>query len=346
MTKRFVSLLCVIAILFGFGTSTYAVVTATSKAPVNLTAREDNADIHLRWTLPEEAVAHMENELDGDLYFCVDWRVDGGPWHFDVPAVTGTTYDQENEAHSSFFGLVGNLFWDENQTQEIFTTHWSYGLNDEIDLVNHRYEFRMRLALADPEADPSAVFQTSPYSNLTSIGGKTGAAAPASLPVPQGLTVAPVTDDNQYTRFQLRWTNPADVLAIDEAFPIQIKVDFRVGNGKWFSETHTQAWWSGDPMGATVLIDPVEREMVDKIVIDANTYAFRILYAYEPYETGGQPLLRLFQHRHGRHQGQRLGIGGSGGGRRERSDSGPAQGRGSDKANHTRGICRIGREVV
>lgn len=285
MGKRLVSMLCVFAILVSFGFPTLAVVTATSEAPMNLTAREDNSDIQLRWTLPDAAVAHIEDELDGDLYFCIDWRVDGGPWHYDVPAVTGNTYDTDSTEDSSFFGLVANLFWDENLTQEIFTTHWSYGLNEEIDLANHRYEFRMRLALADPEADPADAFQTSPYSNVTAIGGKTGAAAPTALPVPQGLTVEPVTDENQYTRFQLRWTNPAAILTIDEGFPIEIKVDFRVGNGKWFSETHTQEWWSGDPMGSAALIDPVEREMVDKIVIDANVYSFRILYAYEPYET-------------------------------------------------------------
>lgn len=139
-------------------------------------------------------MAHIDEAFEGEQVYCIDWRVDGGPWHFDVPAVNGTTYDPDNAEHASFTGYVGNLQWNETRTQEIVTTHWSYGLTDVIDLTNHRYEFRMRLAMADLQADPTVSYLMSPYSNMTAIGGGAATAAPTALAAPEKLSVEVVKD--------------------------------------------------------------------------------------------------------------------------------------------------------
>lgn len=38
-------------------------------------------------------------------------------------------------------------------------------------------------------------------------------------------------------------------------------------------------------LDSVMLFDPIELQHIDKIVLEENVYAFRILYAYEPYET-------------------------------------------------------------
>lgn len=149
MKKRLLSLLLALTIVFTASVFSFAesISPTTLEAPQNVNVYYDQ-DIMLRWTIPQTIVNLMEGDLDGSIYYCIDWKLNNGPWHFDVPKVNRNTYDPDEETEDGFIGYVGNITSDENNVQEVFFTHWRFGYdNDEdIDLANKKYTFRMRFA--------------------------------------------------------------------------------------------------------------------------------------------------------------------------------------------------------
>ena len=79
----------------------------------------------------------------------------------------------------------------------------------------------------------------------------------------------------------MTWTNPQSVIEANKKFPFGIKVDMKVGNGKWISETLGQEWWVPEPFETSTNFDPVVKDYIDRVEIEENTYYFRIIYAYE-----------------------------------------------------------------
>ncbi len=155
----------------------------------------------------------------------------------------------------------------------------------DFDFVNNSYTFRMRFAYQAYDSEGED-FLVSPYSNETTVGKGSDIAAPKTLDAPTNLKVELKKNTNGNPHFRLSWTNPQSVSKVNEKLPIEFKIDFKVGNGKWYSETVTQDWWSPNYFASEVNFDPVEKELIDKIVVEENTYYFRILYAYEPtYES-------------------------------------------------------------
>ena len=290
MKKKLFSLL--LAIVFTVTTSIISLadnaVSLSLEAPQKVNIYYDQ-DIMLRWTIPQSIVSALKNEeFDGDLFYCIDWKLNDGPWHFDVPKVNNSTYDRDKDTDVNFFGYVGGLIYDENDVQEVFFTHWSFGYdNDEdIDLANKKYTFRMRFAFKDYYLEEGDDFITSPYSNEVSIGGGTQAQPPKTIDAPQNLKVElKKYESNGRPYFDLSWTNPDSVSKINEAFPIGVKVDFKVGNGQWYSEKEGHDWWGKIPYGTSDSFDPIENQYVDSIKIEENDYYFRVLYAYEPVES-------------------------------------------------------------
>lgn len=270
--KKLVSLFLFLVLMLNT-TLCFADIPASVEAPRNVAARNDDGTIRLRWTVPQ-SVMDLVEEADNVLY-CIDWKVNDGPWHFDTPEYREDTYDFDEDA--AYIGFVGNLVTDENNTQEVFINHWSVGLDEDIDFSSE-YTFRMRFV-----SEYDGVYTTSPYSNEASIGGNEGLGeAPTSLEAPLKLQVAVLTDLNGRPYFSLTWTNPASASKANESVPIMVKVDYKVGNGRWFSEETDHDWWGADIFGTSLAFDPIERDLEDSIVIDKNTYYFRILYAYEP----------------------------------------------------------------
>ncbi len=270
--KKLISLFLFLVVMLN-ATLCFAGIPSSVEAPRNLAARNDDGIIRLRWTVPQSVIDLVE-DADNVLY-CIDWKVNDGPWHFDTPEYREGTYDFDKD--DAFIGFVGNLSKDENNTQEIFINHWAVGLDEDIDF-NSKYTFRMRFV-----CEYDGVYTTSPFSNEASVGGKEGQGeAPASLEAPAKLQVEVKTDKNGKPYFYLTWTNPDSVSKANESVPIMVKIDFKVGNGKWLSEETVHDWWASDLFSTNAVFDPIERELAESIVIDKNTYYFRILYAYEP----------------------------------------------------------------
>ncbi len=287
MKKRLLTLLLAVILIFPASVISFAENPVSLEAPQNVNVYYDQS-IRLRWTVPESIVNAMQNEeWDGELYYCIDWKVDNGPWHFDVPKVNSSTYDWDEETHVHFFGYLGNIASDEDNVQEAFFVHWSFGYeNDEdIDLANNKYTFRMRFAFEPYDSEEGDDFITSPYSNEVSIGGSEMIQPPKTIEAPQNLKAELKYDDNKKPYFALNWTNPDSVSKINEAYPIRVKIDFKVGNGEWHSVINGHDWWGGIPYTSREDFDPIEKDYVDGISIEENEYYLRILYAYEPVES-------------------------------------------------------------
>lgn len=288
MKKRLFALLLAFILVLPSSIISFATNPVSLEAPQNLNVYYDQ-EIRLRWTIPDSIVKAMENEeWDGTLYYCIDWKVNDGPWHFNVPKVNSSTYDESSETEDAFFDYIGGLSSDEDNVQEAFFVHWVFGYDsdEEFDFANKKYTFRMRFAFEEYDLPEGSDFITSPYSNEVSYGGGAQAQPPKAIDAPQNLKVElKKYESSNRPYFVLSWTNPATVAKINEAYPIGVKVDFKVGNGKWYSEIEGHDWWGAIPFGTSDSFDPIEKDMVDKIVIEENEYYFRILYVYEPVES-------------------------------------------------------------
>lgn len=274
MKKRFfIPLLAILIILTTIVPTSAA--SSSIEAPQKVNTRIEDGSILLRWTVPQSIIDY--NEEWTNVLYCIDWKVNDGPWHFDVPAVQEDTYDFDEDA--PYIGWFGNLGIDEENVQEIVVTHWAVGLDHDIDFINNVYAFRMRFVYADEDG-----YKSSSYSNDTSVGKTAGAVAPKALEAPKGLSVEVKKKEDGSPYFSLKWTNVTSVNQINENVPIFVKTDYKVGNGLWHSEKVVQGWWSGEQYASSSSFDPVEKELESKIEIEENTYYFRILYAYEPYE--------------------------------------------------------------
>ena len=189
--------------------------------------------------------------------------------------------------------------YDENRVSEDFLVTWNLEpeLIDEIttfDLVNDTYYFRMRYVLLfydDDERTPIV----SPYTEPAAIGKNAKTTAVTSLDAPKDLKVAVKKDSNDKPYFQLDWTIPESIYTANKQLPVSHVIDFKVGDGKWLSETTSWEWMPGAPSGllfSSGTFDPVEKEYVEDIIIEENTYYFRVLFECEP--DGREPVRSSF----------------------------------------------------
>jgi hypothetical protein len=104
------------------------------------------------------------------------------------------------------------------------------------------------------------------------------------LDSPQSLSVKVEKDLNGTPYFKLDWTVPESVKEANKDFPVYHRLDFKVGDGKWLSETGSDAMALAPSklLATSTTFDPVEKELIDAIVIEENVYHFRILFECEP----------------------------------------------------------------
>ncbi len=287
MKKRLLSFL--LALLFILPTATFSFaegsVPTSLEAPKNVNARIEDGAIYLRWTVPQSVLDYSENTIGvGEIIYAIDYKINNGPWKYggSISEEILNSYDDNDD---QFKGYVEGMKTDVGNVQETFFVYFHFGIADgdkeKFELMNDTYTFRMRFAFNDYEKEGEN-YLTSSYSNEASIGGKAQASPPTSLAAPTNLKaeVKKNTDGSPY--FYLTWANPTAVDTVNKSFPIEVKVDFKVGNDKWYSEIQGHDWWSGNFYDNKIDFDPVKLDIADKIVIEENTYYFRVLYAYEP----------------------------------------------------------------
>ncbi len=282
MKKRLLSFLLALLFILPTATLSFAegTVPTSLEAPTNVNARVEEGTIMLRWTVPQSILDYAKESF-GEMLFAIDYKINNGPWQYggSISEEILSSYDDQ------FKGYVEGMKTDVGNVQETFFVYFHFGIADEdkesFELMDDTYTFRMRFAFHDYENEGEN-YLTSPYSNETTVGGKTQVTAPTSLDAPTNLKVEVKKNTDGSPYFYLNWVNAAKVDNINKNFPIEVKVDFKVGNDKWYSEKEGHDWWGGNFYTNNVEFDPVKLDIADKIVIEENTYYFRILYAYEP----------------------------------------------------------------
>mgnify|MGYP000856851364 FL=1 len=281
--KKLVVLFLAICLLIPAGIAAFADAPAALEAPQFPSLRMVSGAIHFRYTIPQSVVDVIENE-QGDLIVCVDYKLNDGPWHYDDPVVTQDTYDIDDNIDRQFVWTAGSIFMDDYNAQEENFVFWDFGYSsdEEMNISKNKYTFRARFAFYDYD---KGEYVTSPWSEEVSIGGSAGVQTLKSLEAPADLKVeVKVRQETGLPYFYLTWTNPKSVIEANRKYPISVKVDMKVGDGKWISETINHDWWGSDPITTQLEFDPIVKEYVDHIEVEENTYYLRIMYAFEEYE--------------------------------------------------------------
>lgn len=283
--KKLVALFLTICLLIPAGIAAFADAPAALEAPQYPSLRWVSGAIHFRYTIPQSVVDAMERYSGhGDLIVCVDYKLNDGPWHYDDPVVTQDTYDIDDNIDRQFVWTAGSIFMDDYNAQEENFVFWDFGYssNEEMNISKNKYTFRARFAFYDYD---KGEYVTSPWSEEVSIGGSAGVQTLKSLEAPADLKVeVKVRQETGLPYFYLTWTNPKSVIEANRKYPISVKVDMKVGDGKWISETINHDWWGSDPITTQLEFDPIVKEYVDHIEVEENTYYLRIMYAFEEYE--------------------------------------------------------------
>jgi len=260
------------------------------ESPQNFTVRIGEQQINLRWKVPQSILNLIENSDGGDsIVYAIDWKQDNGAWNFDNKVPSNPCYtDDYFEPFGVFFGYQGNSLSDDNNTSETFLVAWHLYPKDDtnavFDFKNSTYYFRMRFLFEYTGEDGEAKYISSPYTEVVSLGKNASNTTVTKLDAPQNLKVSVKKDSNGKPYFSLNWIIPDSIKEANKSLPVYHKIDFKIGNGKWYSETNGISELPIAPsslLSATDDFDPVEKEFVKEVVIEANTYHFRILFEAE-----------------------------------------------------------------
>lgn len=295
MYKRIISLILVLILVLSCG----AYVSAEKpnptslERPESLTVRDDEGILRATWVNPKSIVQASEDVNDSayeeyaELFYLFDWKKNDGEWNV-CPSPEDPNFNDDINGY--FYMYMPSVQIDDNGSSESFFVTWHFdptsGPSDSFDLANNTYYFRLRYVLESEESN--TVF--SPYSDVFAIGKNASSNAPTKLDPPTNLKVEVKKDTNGKPYFKLNWANPASINEADKYYPVYHVVDFKVGNGQWVSEKH----WDDMPVAPSQLLltsdtlDPVEKGLTDKVVIEENTYYFRIAYEGAPTTSGAK----------------------------------------------------------
>lgn len=302
MTKKLIATIMVFALVF----SGILYVSAEGSMPTSLEKPEDIAirsegasQFNLRWTNPGSIIKIVKDiedeEYDAALSYLIDWKLNNGSWNIAIPS-SNPSWD--GNVHGYFSGNMPNIMFDDRNTAEAIIITWYLGSpfdgTSTYDLEKDTYYFRVRYLL-EPDAEGLQPVY-SPYSEELAIGkDATLAATITKLDAPQDLRVEVKKDSGDKPYFRLDWVIPESITLANKQLPVYHFIDFKAGNGKWLSES-TQ--WDGMPGAASNLLasgdtlNPVEKNLVDKVVIEENIYYFRVAYACEP--PTGNPVISAY----------------------------------------------------
>jgi hypothetical protein len=290
MPKRFLTLfISIILILSCSQYSKAEFTTPTSiEEPTSVVVRtDDNSTFRLRWTNPKSVLQLTDdvNDYAYNIIYLIDWKKNDGPWNIGV-TYTDTSYNEELH-HYQFSGYMASTMSDELGASETFFVSWHLdpinGFDRPFDLKNDTYYFRMRYVLESFDGEFESLY--SPYSSVTSIGKNSTNTAITKLDPPKEVKVLVKKTTEGKPYFQLDWSIPDSVIVANKQLPVSHIIDFKIGNGKWLSETISWDWMPSAPSGlltSTATFNPVEKEYVDEVVIEENIYYFRILYQCIP----------------------------------------------------------------
>ncbi len=296
MIKKIVSFTLVLVMVLSCGlyVSAEKPIPKSLDKPESLTVRDDDGILRVTWVNPKSIIQatndvnSSEYEHSASLYYLFDWKKNDGPWNI-CPSPEDPSFN--NDINGYFYMNMPNIQIDNNGSSETFFVTWHFDPNDsshDFDLKNNTYYFRMRYVLEPYNNEFETVY--SPYSKEFAIGKNASSNSPTKLDPPANLKVEVKKNSDGKPYFQLNWANPDSVTEADKYYPIYHVIDFKVGNGQWISEKH----WDAMPVAPSQLLltndtlDPVEKELIDKVVIEENIYYFRVAYEGAPTTSGAK----------------------------------------------------------
>ncbi|SCG83974.1 S-layer domain protein [Proteiniborus sp. DW1] len=290
MHKKIMSLVLVIILTLS------CIVLASAEKPMptslerpeSLTVRDNGGILEVRWTNPKSIVQIANDANDrtfeyyANLVYVFDWKKNDGNWNI---GLTRNDPNFNDEIHGYFTEWVPNGDVDGIRVQDCFFTTWHFDPNDdgEFDLKNNTYYFRLRYVLESGYDEFETIY--SPYSDVFAIGKNANTAKITKLDAPKDLKVEVKKDNNNRPYFQLNWTIPESIVEANKHIPVYHKIDFKVGDGPWLKDTESWEWMPSAPSSLLMssdTFDPVEKNLVDKVVIEENVYYFRIIFEAEP----------------------------------------------------------------
>ena len=289
MFKKVLLLTLVFVLVFGVLAYAEKAIPTSLEKPVNLTVREDGDILRTRWTNPSSIIQatndvnNSDYEVYADLYYLFDWKKNEGDWNV---CPTPASPNFEDEIHGYFYMHMPNIQMDEKGNSENFFVIWQLdptkGPADSFDLKNNTYYFRMRYALESDSNEFTTLY--SPYSDVFAIGKNANVTEIKKLDSPKDLQVVVKKDSSNKPYFHLEWTIPQSITESSKHIPVFHRIDFKVGDGKWASEKEfdSMAIAGSKLLTSSDTLDPVEEEYVDKVVIEENTYYFRVVFEGEP----------------------------------------------------------------
>jgi len=263
--------------------------------PVSLGVRiEDDRNITmiLRLTQPDSIM-----ELFRDYYIAVeiDWKINDGPWHternwdgvFLPDGLTGYAYETYGEV-IQVYHAIASMGHDDRNGVDIPMHYWCIGLESPYDLQNNTYSFRFRYVFDYPVQDPATgeygyMVVTSPYSDVVTIGKGQGNAIHDKLEAPSNLKVELKTrGDTGVPYFYFTLDIPKSVEEANKAVPVSTYVDWKIGDGKWATESGGLPFTAAGAMLTDVLEgNPVDEGGFGEVDIKKNTYYFRAYFMIE-----------------------------------------------------------------
>lgn len=289
MFKKVFILVLVFVLLFTVLAYAEKPIPTSLEKPLNLTVRDDGNILRPRWTNPSSIIQatndvnNSDYEQYANLYYMFDWKLNDGNWNI-CPTPNDPNFN--DEIHGYFYMNMPNIQIDEMGNSENFFVIWqldrSKGPADSFELKNNTYYFRMRYVLESDSNEFTAIY--SPYSDIFAIGKNANTMEIKKLDPPTDLHVVVKKDNSNKPYFHLEWSIPQSIMESSKHIPVFHRIDFKVGDEKWASETEfdSMAIAGSKLLTSFDTLDPVEKNYVDRVVIEENTYFFRVLFEGEP----------------------------------------------------------------
>lgn len=289
MFKKIMIFTMVFLLAFGIYVKAEKPIPSSLEKPGSFTVREDGDILRPRWTNPPSIVQATNDvndsayEKDASLYYLIDWKMNDGNWNVCLPPDDPSFND---EVHGYFYANMPSVQIDEKGNSNSFFVAWhldpTKGPSDGFDLKNNTYYFRMRYVMEPYDGDFETIY--SPYSDVFAIGKDANATKITKLDAPTNLKVEVKKNSDNKPYFHLSWDIPASITEASKQIPVYHRIDFKVGDGKWASEKEfdSMAVAGSQMLSSSDDLDPVEKDFVDKVVIEENIYYFRVLFEGAP----------------------------------------------------------------
>jgi hypothetical protein len=296
MFKRIIVLiLCLIMIIPCLAHAEEGEHPARLEKPASLSVRaNDSGDLLLRLTQPDSIMNQIgdgEYWIEYWIYYELDWKINDGPWKFnsnwDNPTSEGLMeYYERIYDKYDVCGYLNNIGHDDRNSfdKPVFPS----SLNVEaFDLGNNTYSFRYRYVYEydymDPVTEECGYKRiVSPYSDVASIGKGVGGQIPNSLEAPQNLVGELKRYENGQPYFHFTCKIPKSVEEVNKLTEVQNYIDWKIGNGRWATESGELPFEKGDNMLADFIdADPVDRGGWGEVNIEKNTYYFRMYFQFQ-----------------------------------------------------------------